>query len=138
MAHDKAAADFAARTAHVMAMGGAEKVARQHGLGRLTVRERIDALLDAGTFAEIGRFAASFRPEMRDRTPTDGLVTGYGRIGGREVGVSAGDATVLGASNSRVQVVKNHKMIKQCEQLGLPLIYLTENGGGRNITWVKY
>ncbi|MGE0734255.1 MAG: acyl-CoA carboxylase subunit beta [Alphaproteobacteria bacterium] len=131
MARERQFKEFEARRAAALAMGGPEKVARQRSLGRLTVRERVDRLCDAGSFAETGLFAASFRPEMRDRTPADGLVTGIGRIDGRDVAISAGDATVLGASNSRVQVVKNHKLIKLAEHVGIPLVFLSENGGGR-------
>lgn len=131
MAHDRQLAEFEARRAKALSMGGEEKVARQVALGRLTARARIEHLCDSGTFAETGLFAASFRQEMRERTPADGLVTGFGQVAGREVAISAGDATVLGASNSRVQVVKNHKLMKVAERIGVPLLFLSENGGAR-------
>ncbi len=131
MAYERELAEFEARRARVLAMGGPEKVARQAALGRLNVRQRVERLCDPGTFAELGMFATSYRPEMRDRTPADGLVAGFGRLAGREVAISAGDATVLGGSNSRVQVIKNHELMKSAERLGVPLVFLTENGGGR-------
>ena len=75
--------DLKARRQRALAMGGAEAVARQHALGKLTVRERIDRLFDPGSFHEIGLLAthANVSPAMRGReTPGDGAVTGFGKI----------------------------------------------------------
>ena len=77
------------------AQGGPEKIERQHSLGRLTARERIDELLDDGSFEGIGLLAHSDRPEARARTPADGKVCGYGKVDGRGVYVSADDVTVM-------------------------------------------
>ena len=131
MPWERQIAEHETRKAHALAMGGPDKVQRQAALGRLNARQRVERLCDPGSFAETGLFAVSYREEMRDRTPADGLVTGYGRLAGREIAVSAGDATVLGASNSRIQVIKNHKLIKHAERLGVPVVFLSENGGGR-------
>src|SRR5579862_5533175 len=83
--------DLAARREKALAMGGAAKVAKLHAAGRLTIRERIDLLVDAGTFREIGLFAHSDLAEARAKTPADGKVCGYGAIDGRTIYVSGED-----------------------------------------------
>jgi len=83
-------ADLTRRRAASQVMGGPEKIVKQHGRGSLTVRERIDHLLDPGTFREIGPLVGA--------VPADALVTGWGRINGRPVLVGAEDFTVLGGS----------------------------------------
>ena len=89
------------REALARRMGGAEKVARQHAGGRLTVRERIDRLLDAGSFHEIGAIAGVAEydddGELTDLTPAN-FVFGRGRIDGRPVIVAGDDFTVRGGS----------------------------------------
>ena len=71
--------EHAERTGRARAMGGPKKLARRKEEGRLNVRERIDALLDKGTFRESGLFGTSYIPAMRDATPADGKVTGFGK-----------------------------------------------------------
>ena len=96
-------ADFRARRDALRAtMGGEERIARQHERGRLTIRERIDALIDPGSFAELGTFAHSERPEVRDSTPGDGKVGGLATIDGRPVVVLGDDFTVLHGSTAFV------------------------------------
>ena len=78
--------DLKARRQRALAMGGAQAIAKQHAEGKLTVRERIDRLFDAGSFNEIGLLSthANISPEMKGReTPADGVVTGFGKINGR-------------------------------------------------------
>ncbi|HET6368765.1 MAG TPA: carboxyl transferase domain-containing protein, partial [Pseudomonadales bacterium] len=78
--------ELRARRQRALAMGGPEAIAKQHGEGKLTVRERVDRLFDAGSFQEIGLLAthANVSPAMRGKeTPADGVVTGFGQIGGR-------------------------------------------------------
>ncbi len=111
--------------------GGPEKVKRQHDKGRLTARERIDCLLDPGTFVEFGMLACSDMPGMKDKTPADGLITGYGLINGRQIGIIASDFTVLASSNARVYSKKAKKIRAQVVEKGFPLIWLGESGGGR-------
>jgi acetyl-CoA carboxylase carboxyltransferase component len=89
--------EYAARAASARAMGGPEKLARRRQDGVLNVRERIERLLDPGTFRESGLFGVSFIPEMRDSTPCDGKVTGFGKVDGRRVGVVGYDFTVKGS-----------------------------------------
>ncbi|HEX6004822.1 MAG TPA: carboxyl transferase domain-containing protein, partial [Burkholderiales bacterium] len=84
------------KTAEALAMGGADKLARRKAEGHLNARERIDYLIDPGTFLESGRFARSNRPEVKHKTPADGKVAGFARIDGRDVALVSNDFTVLG------------------------------------------
>lgn len=111
--------------------GGEEKISRRHSEGRLSARERIDSLLDPGTFFELGMLACSDMPGMKEKTPADGLVTGYGNIDGRKVGIVANDFTVLASSNARVYSKKAKKVREQAVEVGIPLVWLGESGGGR-------
>ena len=113
-------------------MGGPEKVKRQHDKGRLTARERIDRLLDPGSFMEMGLFAHSDFPGMEDKTPADSLICGYGFINGRRVAVVANDFTVLASTNAKVNLKKLLAFKTQVkEKMKVPLIFLGEAGGAR-------
>src|SRR5437899_10962502 len=84
-------------------MGGAERVERQHSLGKLTVRERLDLLLDPGTWVEFGLLADHMDPGLGDRyLAADGMVAGVGEIDGRRVAVCAYDFTVMAGSMGAV------------------------------------
>ncbi|WP_084505331.1 acyl-CoA carboxylase subunit beta [Nocardia harenae] len=111
-------------------MGGPAKVARHHASGRLTVRERIDGLFDAGTFFEIGLLA---EPELRHERPipADGAVTGWGRIDGRLVCVIAIDATTLAGTTAPISMKKQNRIAEIAARKGLPLILLCDADGGR-------
>ena len=119
------------KTAEALAMGGPEKLAQRKAEGHLNARERIDYLIDPGSFMESGRFARAIRPEVKHKTPADGKVAGFARINGREVALVSNDFTVLGASSS----VTNMKKIKHVKQVackrGLPLVLLGESSGAR-------
>jgi acetyl-CoA carboxylase carboxyltransferase component len=106
-------------------------VARQHARGRLTARERIEGLLDPGSFFEVGRFAHSDMPGMAEKTPADSKITGYGTIDGRQVAVAANDFTVMAATSSRVAGRKEYQLKQYSVDKGLPMIYLGEAGGAR-------
>jgi acetyl-CoA carboxylase carboxyltransferase component len=123
--------DLAARRARALAMGGTTKVARVHAAAKLTVRERIELLVDAGTFRETGLLSHSDLPEARDKTPADGKVCGYGAIEGRTVYVSGEDATVLAGSGGRVGVKKDHDAMAYAARKGFPLVSLGDGGGAR-------
>ena len=113
-------------------MGGPEKIRRQHEKGWLTARERIDRLLDPGSFMEMGLFAHSDYPGMEDKTPADSLICGYGLIKGRRVAVIANDFTVLASTNTKVNLKKLVTFKKQVkEKTKVPLIFLGEAGGAR-------
>ena len=131
MNHEDVLQELARRRAKALAMGGAERLAARHSSGILNARERLDYLLDSGTFVESGLFATSYRAEVRDKTPADAKVTGYGTIQGRPVAIVSNDFTVLGASSS----VVNGKKIKHVKQVanesGMPLVLLGESAGAR-------
>ena len=117
-----------------LAGGGAEAVERQHQRGKLTARERVDSLLDAGTFRELDRFVvhrcSDFGMESR-RVPGDGVVTGYGRIEGRLVYVFAQDFTVFGGTLSGAYAKKICKIMDLAMKNGAPVIGMNDSGGAR-------
>jgi acetyl-CoA carboxylase carboxyltransferase component len=123
-------ADLARRRAEALAMGGAERVARHKASGRLTARERLDLLLDDGSFYELGLLA---QPEYRRErpAPADAIVAGLGRIDGRKVCVLAVDATVLAGTTAPVNMRKQNRVAAWAGRRGLPLICLSDNDGGR-------
>jgi len=131
MAFEETLKQLEAHRARALAMGGPEKLARRKAEGHLNARERIDGLIDAGSFIESGLFAVSHRPEMRERTPADGKIAGFAKVDGREVALVSNDFTVLGASSS----VMNMKKIKHVKQVackrGIPLVLLGESSGAR-------
>jgi acetyl-CoA carboxylase carboxyltransferase component len=119
------------RAARALAMGGPDKLARRKAEGVLNARERIDYLIDRGSFAESGLLAAGIRPEVRDKTPADGKVAGFARIDGREVALVSNDFTVLGASSSVVNMKKIRQVKQAASARGMPLIFLGESSGAR-------
>ncbi len=114
--------------------GGAEAVARQHSQGKLTARERIERLLDKGSFTEIDMLVESrktgFDIDQR-RLPGDGVVAGYGEIDGRPVGVFAQDFTVLGGSIGGVHCRKVVKIMERCLRVRMPCIGIIDSSGIR-------
>ena len=131
MAFDDLINELKARAAWVLAMGGADKLARRKAEGVLNARERIDYLVDKDSFIESGRFAVGIRPEVRDKTPADGKVAGFARINGREVALVSNDFTVLGASSSVVNMKKIRHLKQTATKRGLPLVFLGESSGAR-------
>jgi len=122
------------RRHQALQMGGPEKVKRQREQGKLTARERIELLMDPGTFQEYGLLAThqSHRPEMADRiTPADGVITGFGRIDGRRAGVIAEDFTVLGGSEGITHAMKKIRMVEIATQERVPLVWLLDGAGAR-------
>ena len=114
--------------------GGAEKIAAQHKKGKLTARERIDLLVDEGSFEEIGQFvehrAKDFGLE-KEIYLGDGVVTGYATIEGRAVYVFSQDFTVFGGSLSETHAEKIIKIMDMSMRNGIPLIGLNDSGGAR-------
>jgi acetyl-CoA carboxylase carboxyltransferase component len=113
------------------AMGGEDKLARRRISGILNVRERIEYLLDAGSFRESGLFGVSYIPEMRESTPCDGKVTGFGKLEGRRVGVVGYDFTVKASSSSYTNNRKMAHIKETGSRRGFPLVYLGESTGVR-------
>src|SRR5918993_4624861 len=114
--------------------GGEKRIASQHAKGKLTARERIDLLLDEGSFEEFDMFVEHRVTEfgMADnRIPGDGVVTGWGRINGRVVFVFSKDFTVFGGSLSSAHAEKILKVQRQAMKVGAPVIGLFDAGGAR-------
>jgi acetyl-CoA carboxylase carboxyltransferase component len=114
--------------------GGPEKIAKIHAKGRLTARERIHLLLDEDTFQETGVFVRHRSHEMgmdRSRPVGDGMVTGMGRIDGRQVAVFAQDFTVFGGSMSEANALKICRLMDLALENGCPVIGLNDSGGAR-------
>ena len=114
--------------------GGAERLARQHERGKLGARERLDVLLDAGSFVELDRFVEHRCTDFglaEQRIPGDGVVTGYGRIDGRIVYVFSQDFTVFGGSLSEAHAEKICKVVDLALRNGAPVIGLNDSGGAR-------
>lgn len=114
--------------------GGPEKTQKQHESGKLTARERVDLLLDPGTFEETDALVVhrcrDFGMEAQ-RIPGDGVITGFGCIDGRPVGIYAQDFTVFGGSLSETYAQKICKVMDQALKVGCPMVGLNDSGGAR-------
>ena len=114
--------------------GGEERIARQHEAGKLTARERLELLLDPGSFVELDKFkthrATDFGMEQQ-KIPGDGVVTGYGLVEGRRVFVHAQDFTVFGGSVSGAFAEKICKVMDLALEVGCPVVGLGDSGGAR-------
>lgn len=125
-------ADLAERRARSLGMGGADAIARQHALGKLTVRERLDLLLDPGTWVEYGLLADHMDPGLGDRfLAADGAVTGVGEIDGRPVAVAAYDFTVMAGSMGTVGEQKIARLREHALRQRIPMIWLLDSAGAR-------
>src|SRR5690242_13242121 len=114
--------------------GGEKRTAGQHAKGKLTARERIDVLLDPGSFEEWDMFVEHRSTEFgmaEQRVPGDGVVTGYGTVNGRLVFVFSQDFTVFGGSLSEAHAEKICKVMDQAMKVGAPVIGLNDSGGAR-------
>ena len=114
--------------------GGERRVAAQHAKGKLTARERLEVLLDEGSFEEYDMFVAHRTTDFgmaEQRHPGDGVVTGWGTINGRLVYVFSQDFTVLGGSVSETHAAKICKIMDMAVQNGAPVIGLNDSGGAR-------
>jgi propionyl-CoA carboxylase beta chain len=114
--------------------GGAKRIADQHAKGKLTARERLDLLLDDGSFVETDRFVTHRCTDFgldRQHPLGDGVVTGYGRIDGRLVYVFSQDFTVFGGSLSKAHAEKVCKIMDLALRNGAPVIGLNDSGGAR-------
>ena len=120
-----------------LAMGGPERIAKQHERGKLTARERIDLLFDPGSFVEFGLLAhqQSMRGNEIDppeKTPADGVVTGHGLIDGRQVWVIAYDFTVMAGSMGAVgEAFKTSRVRELAMRYRKPIVWLLDSAGAR-------
>jgi propionyl-CoA carboxylase beta chain len=122
------------RNARAEAGGGPERRERQHKEGKLGARERIELLLDEGTFEELDKFVTHHCTDfgMEEQKPLgDGFITGYGRMEGRLVYVFAQDFTVFGGSLSEANATKICKIMDLAMRAGAPVIGLNDSGGAR-------
>jgi acetyl-CoA carboxylase carboxyltransferase component len=120
--------------------GGIERIAAQHGKGKLTARERLDILLDPYTFHELEPFITQQSNEIGATSPEfmgDGVVTGYGQIDGRTLYVYAQDFTVFGGTLSEMQSKKICRVMDLALRNGAPIIGLIDSGGARIQEGVK-
>ena len=127
-------AELKRRDALAEAGGGEERRQREHKLGKMTARERIEFLLDEGTFEETDKFVVHRSSDFgmdEQLYYGDGFITGYGRIEGRLVFVFAQDFTVFGGSLSETNAAKICKIMDLAMKVGAPVIGLNDSGGAR-------
>ncbi|MDX9827650.1 MAG: carboxyl transferase domain-containing protein [Spirochaetia bacterium] len=122
------------RRAKVLAGGGPKRVAAQHAKGKKTARERIEALLDKGSFIELDAFVEHRSTDLgmaEVEAPGEGVVIGYGTIAGRTVYVFAQDFTVIGGSLGEMHAAKICKAMDMAVKVGCPCIGINDSGGAR-------
>ncbi len=125
--------DLEARKEQALHAGSPRSVERQHEKGKLLARERIDALLDPGSFHELDLLARhrAHAAGLEERPYTDGVITGWGTIDGRKVFVFSQDFTVFGGALGEVFAEKIHKLMDLALKVGAPVIGLNDGAGAR-------
>ena len=114
--------------------GGRDAAKKQHDKGKLTARERLDVLMDQGSFVETDPFAVHRAHDFgmdRKRPPGDGIITGYGTVDGRKVFVASQDFTVFGGSMGEVMAQKVTKVMDLAMSTGAPFVSINDSGGAR-------
>lgn len=122
------------RRRHVELGGGDERIDKQHEKGKLTARERIDHLVDEGTFVELNPFIEHRAQEFglsNKEAPGEGVVTGYGKVNGRDVYLFAQDFTVFGGALGEMHAKKIANVMDLAAKTGAPFIGLNDSGGAR-------
>jgi acetyl-CoA carboxylase carboxyltransferase component len=128
------AEDLAARREQIKLGGGDEKIDKQHAAGKLTARERVEKLIDDGTFVELGihgRPHSSQRAMDGVEAPADGVITGYGKVEGRLVAVAAYDFTVMAGSMGMTGEIKVSRLRELALTKRIPMIWLLDSAGAR-------
>ena len=123
-----------ARRAQARLGGGQKRIDAQHAKGKLTARERLDVLLDEGSFEEYDMYVTHRAVDFgmaEQKVAGDGVVTGWGTINGRQVYVFSQDFTVLGGSLSETHAQKICKVMDMAARVGAPVIGLNDSGGAR-------
>src|SRR6478752_7042747 len=114
--------------------GGEEKIDKQHEKGKLTARERIELLVDPGTFVELNPFiqhrSTNFGLE-KEKGPGEGVVTGYGKVNGRDIYLFSQDFTVFGGALGEMHALKIANVMDLAAKNGAPFIGLNDSGGAR-------
>jgi len=126
--------DLHERRAKAALGGGEERIARQHAADKLTARERIDLLIDEGTFTELGIHAGihfSVRGLEGKEAPADGVITGYGRVDGRPVAACAYDFTVMAGSMGMTGELKVTRLRELALTKRMPMVWLLDSAGAR-------
>ena len=123
-------ADLRVRKQRTLEMGGVEGLKRHRESGRLPVRERVALLIDEGSWFEIGAFGL---PELRTsrHIPGDAVVTGFGLLDGRRIGVVAIDSSVVAGTTAPTSMRKQGRLIEHAQRSGFPLVLLCDADGGR-------
>ena len=120
--------------AKLLSGGGSDAVDAQHAKGKMTARERLNKLFDAGTFVEMGLFVKHRSVEFgmdKKESPADGVITGFGQINGRLTYVVAQDFTVISGSLGEMHADKIAKCQETAMKVGAPIIYIYDSGGAR-------
>ncbi|MYZ50155.1 acyl-CoA carboxylase subunit beta [Propylenella binzhouense] len=131
MAHEALLADLDERRKAASRLGGKKKLEQRRERGQLNAQERLDALVDPGSFLEVGLLGASFLDADAPTTPRDGKITGFARIDGRDVGVVVNDFTTKGASTSATNSKKMGYVRRTCTEKGMPFVHVGESTGAR-------
>lgn len=134
MALDKKLLDLVTRKEKARMGGGEKRIASQHAKGKYTARERVEKLLDAGSFEEFDMFVTHrcHDFDMQKNQPlTDGVITGYGTIHGRLVFIFSQDFTIFGGSLSKAYAEKIVKVMEMAAKVGAPVIGINDSGGAR-------
>ncbi|MBM3315267.1 acyl-CoA carboxylase subunit beta [candidate division WOR-3 bacterium] len=132
--YERVREELTRRNAQAQKGGGDERIRKQHEDGKLAARERIDVLLDKGSFVELDRLRVHDCTEFgmaKKKFPGDAVVTGHGTVSGRPVAVFSQDFTVFGGTLSRVFAEKVCKVMDMAMRIGMPVVGLNDSGGAR-------
>ncbi|MFZ0337173.1 MAG: carboxyl transferase domain-containing protein, partial [Terracidiphilus sp.] len=131
---DDKVAELEAKRAELELGGGQERIDRQHKSGKLTARERVDRLVDKGSFEEIGLFSrhrATYFGMAEKELPADGVVTGCATVDGRLVHLASQDFTVAGGAAGETHCQKVADMMAMSLKTGSPFVFINDSGGAR-------
>ncbi len=123
--------DLKARKEQARTPGSERSIQRQHDRGKMLARERIEHLLDEGSFHELDMLARHRSPDVGDRPYTDGVITGWGTVDGRKVFVFSQDFTLFGGALGEVFAEKIHKVMDMALKVGAPVVGLNDGAGAR-------
>ena len=131
MAFEEKIKEHEERRKKATAMGGAEKLKKRKASGHLNATERVDYLFDNETFRETGLFGTSYLDDIKDQTPRDGKICGFGQVAGRKVGAVAYDFTVKGSSSSYT----NNKKMSHVKTMVMIVVFFSAYTFGQ---WFLY